>query len=511
MTGKVLPAYHRKSIAEKVRHVILRVKVFDMRIERRIVAALLAATMVIAADDCFAQIINGTAVSSTDTLGITLGRLKFIIDPVTGRAELRFEYDTNFPTASLAPGANPVLFPEDGVLTENERLTILRAHAVAQQQIDVALAYLATNAERILTGNDAWYNQIFGHYYDDTAANPEIGTYIQTLEHYELIVGVFENLRHAFETPVSYEAARANEDRVLAVLGQVGTVPDDPEVPGFDPFSLGVRMFGFSNSGSETQVQSIQDAILASVITDGVTLADLLDDNPLTGFTPIFWVDEDYDELLRQLTVVPEPLPARDAEGLLLDPDSRPGTMYVGEAFFTELQAAGGIFDTSAPDILVPAPDDYQQLIAAYAEILAYEALVIGDDFPIVGIRETINIELLEAATEDGAEVESILTQLRIFDLIFGANAADFFAYSSIPFPQVSDVGSYAAFLDVDGPLGALAAGLPPAGKAGTTNNDPLGIVGDTIDTIAPTIDDEGAIDATGNGGGSAPVVVPET
>lgn len=69
--------------------------------------------------------------------------------------------DLTLPTINFDTNINPV----SGSLS-NDALNILRAHRVAMQQVQAALQYLRVHRFEIMEGKNAWYNQVFGDFYD---------------------------------------------------------------------------------------------------------------------------------------------------------------------------------------------------------------------------------------------------------------------------------------------------------------------------------------------------------
>jgi len=83
---------------------------------------------------------------------------------------------TSAQTFGGTPG--PVLFNNaDQTLTDDQRAAIREAHDQAYQQVLTALQYLQVNSRRIMAGEDDFYNQILGRFYDRTESNPLLGQY----------------------------------------------------------------------------------------------------------------------------------------------------------------------------------------------------------------------------------------------------------------------------------------------------------------------------------------------
>lgn len=103
---------------------------------------------------------------------------KCIILALTIVATTLITLKDNAVSAQSTPDAGDVLFNNgDQTLTDAQRQAIVEAHNFAYQQVLLAIQYLRVNSERIQDGNDPFYNQILGQFYDRTEANPILGQY----------------------------------------------------------------------------------------------------------------------------------------------------------------------------------------------------------------------------------------------------------------------------------------------------------------------------------------------
>lgn len=89
------------------------------------------------------------------------------IDPTVNLQTGTINFDTNI---------NPI----SGTLSE-DAANIIRAERVALQQVQAAIMYLRTYRDQILAGQNKWYNQNFGDFYDPNS--PFAGLYNRILKH----------------------------------------------------------------------------------------------------------------------------------------------------------------------------------------------------------------------------------------------------------------------------------------------------------------------------------------
>lgn len=126
--------------------------------------------------------------------------------------------DIPLPTINFDPNINPV----PGTLSGDAQ-NIIRAHRVALQQVQAALIYLAEHRTDILAGENTWYNETFGDFYDPNSAFA--GLYNRTLKHdtgkldkfgnpiyeewyntahYDRVVYVFRQIQAALKDTITY-------------------------------------------------------------------------------------------------------------------------------------------------------------------------------------------------------------------------------------------------------------------------------------------------------------------
>lgn len=89
-------------------------------------------------------------------------------------------YDVELPIITFDNNINPISPANPfGSGLSNDALNILRAHAVAIQQVEAAVQYLRSNQASILQGKNSFYNKIFGDFY--SADSEFAGSYDRTV------------------------------------------------------------------------------------------------------------------------------------------------------------------------------------------------------------------------------------------------------------------------------------------------------------------------------------------
>lgn len=391
------------------------------------------------------------------------------------------------PTINFDANINPIA----GTLS-GDALNIIRAHRVALQQVQAALQYLAVHRADILAGENAWYNETFGDFYDpnspfaglydrivkhdtgtvDRFGNPVFEDWYNTA-HYDRVVAVFKEIQLALQNTLSY---------ALGAQPGAGNTPDTI----FDTYRNGIVTYGDPAFGSPSIADNTSpipiDPLTGAPYVDPVTgqpytnqplLGDPLINNPSTiliggdagsvqwGFStsftpehlnqittnpgnPLRW-DEDNDLTTPAAPLTPDQELAFQKDRLdaygVTDPLTSTTTVYVGGAFLNESQRSDST-PTGTPNPFFHPTEfkQYQQIIMALAQ--SNGSLASGGQ---------------------AASGVSINTGISSF---VGSNAF---------FLKALDSKSYAAFVDVFKPIedGGIGDGslLPPPGKAGSRSS----------------------------------------
>lgn len=97
-------------------------------------------------------------------IGIAAAGMLVFASHQSAQAQVQFippTVELSLPNITFDSNINPL----PGSLS-NDALNIIRAHQVALQQVQAAILYLKSNRQRILEGNNQWYNSVFGDFYN---------------------------------------------------------------------------------------------------------------------------------------------------------------------------------------------------------------------------------------------------------------------------------------------------------------------------------------------------------
>ncbi len=174
------------------------------------------------------------------------------IDPTIDLAPPTINFDTNI---------NPV----PGTLS-SDALNIIRAHRVALQQVQAAIRYLEVHRADILAGDNAWYNENFGDFYDPNS--PFAGLYNRILKHdtgnldkfgnpiyedwyntahYDRVMYVFRQIQTALQNTITYAwGAQTGNAANSAIFDnyRLGTTPVGQPIPNNGILTVGDPLFG---------------------------------------------------------------------------------------------------------------------------------------------------------------------------------------------------------------------------------------------------------------------------
>jgi hypothetical protein len=142
----------------------------------------------------------------------------------------------------LSPITNPV-FPD---LLSEDALEVLDAHNWARQQTLLCLMYLRARKTEILAGQDAFYNQAFGRFYD--RSNPFAGSYTVDESHFNQVLNTFSTMRNLLEGPCFYSYGAAGQTGYGSIFG----------------YDRGLRQWGYSTSSSRDHLDDIIRAYAAN-------------------------------------------------------------------------------------------------------------------------------------------------------------------------------------------------------------------------------------------------------
>lgn len=136
----------------------------------------------------------------------------------------------------------PIFFPNSVIAPSAQALQITADHTLARQQTILAMEYITMNRNRIQAGQDPFYNQVFGGFYD--RSNPFFGTYNVDSSHLTQVAQTYRTALGFMELPTSYNIGGG------ATLAAI-----DNSNPIFF-FDFGLRHWGFSNSDSRAMMNA---------------------------------------------------------------------------------------------------------------------------------------------------------------------------------------------------------------------------------------------------------------
>lgn len=400
------------------------------------------------------------------------------------------------PVINFDANINPV----PGTLS-GDALNIIRAHRVALQQVQAAIQYLRVHRNDILAGENAWYNETFGDFYDPDS--PFAGLYNRILKHDTGRVDRFNNpIYEDWYNTAHYDRVlfvftqieAALKDTITYAYGAQVTAPNTQD-PIFDTYRNGALTVGDPLFGSPSTPDNISpipidpltglpfvDPVTGLPYTNqpllgdplvshmGITLPAASDRGTVqwgfsTSFTPehlnqiatnptnpLSWdddndltFDDDNDPLTPEVALTPEQQLAffNDRLDAYAVTDSVTGdtTVYVGGAFLNESQRSDSTPTGEPNPFFHPTEfNQYQQIVMALAQSE-------GSQAPSSGTGSAVSIE----------------------------NGIASFMGASSYFFQALDGRSYASFVDVFKPIeeGGIGDGslLPPPGKAGSRSS----------------------------------------
>jgi len=408
------------------------------------------------------------------------------------------------PGISFDSNINPV----PGTLS-NDALNIIRAHRLALQQVQAALRYLQVNRAEIMRGENAWYNQIFGDFYNPNSAFA--GLYDRTLQvptfnfdrfgniiteeqyntaHFDRVFNVFLRIQQGLNNDTNYAwGAQPNDPVSQATFDAYRSPTVANPIPQMgDPLfgnaavtitqDTGFRKWGYSTSFTPKHLNQIA--------TDPNNPLRWDEDNDIGGtLTPA-----------QELAFFRDRLDTYSVSGV----NSPLGTtdIYVGGAFLNESMRSNSSIPGEPNPFFHPTElAQYQQLIEALAQSegsLGYELVTTdvvvttergnittitfssttgtstGTSVPgtttttvtntVNGVTETITTDTTISVVSAAAPIEPGLLAL------FGESAY---------FMAALDSKSYALFVDLFKPVqeGGIGDGdlLPPPGKQGTLSS----------------------------------------
>jgi hypothetical protein len=414
--------------------------------------------------------------------------------------------DITPPTISFDANINPV----PGTLS-GDALNIIRAHRVALQQVQAAIQYLHVHRTDILAGENTWYNENFGDFYDpnspfaglynrilkhdtgkvDKFGNPIYEDWYNT-EHYDRVLLVFTRIQTALKNAITYAwGAQTGNAANAAIFDNYRSGTNAMGLPNPNGLlTIGDPLFGSPNTPDKVTPLPI-DPLTGTTLIDPVTMLPyvnppLVGDPLVSHFSLALPASEDRGSVqwgdstsfsplhLAQLANNPnKPLSWDDdnATGGKLTADQQlaffkdrldayavqnaptattPGnnTIYVGGAFLNESQRSNSTVPGQPNPFFHPTEfNQYQQIIMALAQSAGSDPVSTG------GTTGTSNGPTVS--------IENGISELM-------GQSAYFF--------QALDGKSYASFSDLFKPVqeGGIGDGslLPPPGKqAGRSSN----------------------------------------
>lgn len=152
----------------------------------------------------------------------------------------------------------PIFFPNSTIAPSATALMIKSEHNLARQQTILAISYITMNRNRIQAGQDPFYNQIFGGFYD--RSNPHFGTYNVDASHLNQVAQTYRTALGFMELPTFYGIGGG------ATLAQI-----DNSSPIFF-FDFGQRHWGFSNSDSRAMMNANSPGAFGAGFNQGLNL-----------------------------------------------------------------------------------------------------------------------------------------------------------------------------------------------------------------------------------------------
>lgn len=138
----------------------------------------------------------------------------------------------------LSPITNPV-YPD---LLSEDALEVLDAHNWARQQTLLCLMYLKARKAAILAGQDEFYNQAFGRFYD--RSNPFANSYTIDEAHYNQVMNTFSTMQRLLEGDCFYSYGSGGQTGYGSIFG----------------YDRGLRQWGYSTSSSRDHMDDIIQA-----------------------------------------------------------------------------------------------------------------------------------------------------------------------------------------------------------------------------------------------------------
>lgn len=413
--------------------------------------------------------------------------------------------ELQLPTIAFDTNINPV----PGTFS-NDALNIIRAHRVALQQTQAVLQYLKIHRAEILAGQNAWYNEVFGDFYNPNS--PFAGLYDRTLQ-----VATFDRfgvpIVDRFGNAVTEEQYNtAHFDRVVSVYLRIqqalnsattyawGAQPADPVNQGvFDTYRTAVLPVGdplFGNAAITITQETGELKWGSSTSFTPRHLAQIAN----TPGVPLRWdIDNDIGGTLtpaQELAFFRDRLDAYSVTTTA----SLTGTteVYVGGAFLNEEMRSNSTVPGEPNPFFHPTElNQYQQLIEALAEsegslgydLVTTDVVTTTDQNGVTVITfssttgpstgttvagtttttttTTVNGSTQTVTTDTTISFVSAVTPIESGLVnLFGDNAY---------FLAALDSKSYAKFADVFKPVAEGGVGdgnlLPPPGKQGTVSS----------------------------------------
>lgn len=425
------------------------------------------------------------------SLGVNRANAQAFIDP---------SINLDLPTINFDSNINPVA----GTFS-NDALNIIRAHRVALQQVQAALRYLQVHRSDILEGNNAWYNEVFGDFYNPNSAFS--GLYNRTLQvatgevdrfgnlitqeqynmaHFDRVLNTFLRIQQGLNTETNY--AWGAQPTVAANQLIFDTYRSTTPLIG-DPLfgnaartiteETGLRKWGLSTSFTPKH--------LAQIATDPANPLRWDEDNDVGGtLTP----DQELAFFRDRLTAY-----SVSGAGTLLG-----GTtdVYVGGSFLNELMRSNSTVPGEPNPFFHPTElKQYQQLIEALAESegsLGYSVVTTettitttqGGFTNTVVTTTTVNsLSTVTPGTTTSTSTSTVNgvtrtvrtdTVVTVVDSVveIGPGLLDTFGEDAF-FLAALDSRSYGIFTDLFKPVTEGGTGdgnlLPPPGKQGTVSS----------------------------------------
>lgn len=318
---------------------------------------------------CLARVAIGVLVCASSALAEVTEILPIVLpEPKTD-----VEFDLN-----IRPGA---------ALTE-DAINMLNAQAVARQQVQAAINYLVSHEDNILRGQDAWFNEVFGGFYDPTesyADQIDRTTEINLFDEFNNRAGTLEIVDPAFFETILSTFEQMEADMAVYTDFSYGAHFAQAE---FD-FIVDTYLFpkwGLSTSLTSTHADQIanmpNDPLVWHEDNEEIFILDPVTGNPVIDPVTGIPVEHPFSRAFFNEKLDLYGIQEFDIFGNLVA-----NHLFVGGAFLNEEERPGDLFDgTPRPLLRETEFKQYQMIIQGFVEFYGAQPhlfAIFGEEFVV--------------------------------------------------------------------------------------------------------------------------------